>query len=90
MLCVTFTHLAYLKFGVILLEFGLFKDHVLTYFRIVLLKLQFTGASATVLACGIEVTSTSGALELDFFALWLSHDRLRSECGASEMTSSDV
>ena len=59
-----------------LLELCLAEEDVLAYFGVVLFKLKLTGAGATVLGWWYKSNRCRGALELDLFALWLSHDVL--------------
>lgn len=64
-----------------LFELGLFEFNVFTNLRVVFHQLKFTCAGATVLSGCVKVSSARGALELDFFAFWLCHDRLHSKSG---------
>ena len=56
-----------------LLQFGFLEQNVLTSFLVVLHQLQLTRAGSSVLRCCVENTCTSGALKLNFLALWLGH-----------------
>ena len=56
-----------------LLQFGFLEQNVLTSLLVVLHQLQLTRAGSSVLRRCVENTRTSGALKLNFLALWLGH-----------------